>query len=277
MPATDDLSTPLKAREHARAQAGTIIRTMPTIPAAAAKDLPPGVSPADVVWEETLGAGEYGARVLKRGTRVRLTNLEGDACGNLLAFNADRPIERLNVADTVKVQWNAYLRQGNLLLSDMGRVLLSIMRDTCGHHDTLCGCSNEKSNARKYGSGETYSPHPNARDRFLLALAKYGLAKKDIPANINLFKSVRVGDDGGLTFVGRAAAPREYVELRAEMNVLLVLANTPHVLDPRPDYAATDMRITAWRSAVTPPHDPIRNATPENLRAFQNVEDYFLN
>jgi hypothetical protein len=277
VPELDNLSTPEKARAHARAQAGTVIRAMPTVPARGAKDLPPGVFATDVVWEETLAAGEYAGRVLKRGTRVRLTNLDGDACANLLAFNADRPIERLNVADTVKVQWNAYLRQGKLLLSDMGRVLLSITRDTCGHHDTLCGCSSERSNARKYGSGETYSPHPNARDRFLLALAKYGLAKKDIPANVNLFKSVRVEDDGGLTFVDRAAVPGEYVELRAEMNVLLVLANTPHVLDPRAAYTATDLRITAWRSAVTPPHDAIRNATPENLRAFQNVEDDFLN
>jgi urea carboxylase-associated protein 2 len=273
----DNLSTPMKAREHARAQAGTVIRAMPTIPASAAKDLPPGVAPQDVRWDETLAAGEYAARVLKRGTRVRLTNLEGDACANLLAFNADRPIERLNVADTVKVQWNAYLRPGNLLLSDMGRVLLSITQDTSGHHDTLCGCSNETSNTRKYGGGATYSPHPNARDRFLLALAKYGLAKRDIPANVNLFKSVRVEDDGTLTFAEKRPQPGEYVELRAEMNVLLVLANTPHVLDPRPAYTATDVRITAWRGPVTPDSDKIRTASPESLRAFQNVEDYFLN
>jgi hypothetical protein len=277
MPATDNLSTPMKAREHARAQAGTVIRAMPTIPASSAKDLPPGVSPNDVLWDETLAAGEYAARVLKRGTRVRLTNLDGDACANLLAFNADRPIERLNVADTVKVQWNAYLRPGNILLSDMGRVLLSITADTSGHHDTFCGCSNEKSNTRKYGTGATYSPCPNARDRFLLALAKYGLARKDIPANINLFKSVKVEDDGTLTFVSRPAQPNEYVELRAEMNVLLVLANTPHVLDPRPTYTATDLRITAWRGPVTADDDKIRTNTPENLRAFQNVEDLFLN
>lgn len=270
-----DLSDPYKAREHARSQAGTKVRAMPTIPASAATDLPPGVLPSNVVWDETLAGGDYAARVLKRGTRLRMTNLEGDGCVSLLAFNADRPIERLNVADTVKVQWNAYLGPGKLLLSDMGRVLMSITADTCGNHDTFCGCSSAKSNAKKYGVGDNYSPFPNARDRFLLALLKYGLGKKDIPANVNLFKAVKVEADGGLTFVENSSKAGDYVELRAEMNVLVVVANTPHVLDPRPTYTCTDVRLTAWRGDITTSDDPIRNASPENVRAFENVEDYF--
>ena len=271
-----DLSDPYKAREHARSQAGTKVRAMPTIPASAAINLPDGVSVADVVWDETLAGGNYAARVLKRGTRLRLTNLEGDGCVNLLAFNADRPIERLNVADTVKVQWNAYLGKGGLLLSDMGRVLLSIVEDTCGQHDTFCGCSNVKSNAAKYGAGDNFGPFPNARDRFLLALLKHGLGKKDIPANINFFKGVKVEADGGLTFKDRSSKPGDHIELRAEMNVLVAIANTPHVLDPRPKYTCTDVRLTAWRGESATMDDPVRNASPENLRAFQNVEDYFL-
>lgn len=270
-----DLSDPYKAREHARAQAGTKVRAMPTIPASAATDLPAGVTAQNVTWDETLGAGDYAARVLPRGTRLRMTNLDGDGCVNLLVFNADRPIERLNVADTVKVQWNAYLGPGKLLLSDMGRVLMSIIADTCGNHDTFCGCSSAKSNAKKYGVGDNYSPFPNARDRFLLALLKYGLGKKDIPANVNFFKGVKVESDGGLTFVEKSSAAGQFVELRAEMNVLVVAVNTPHVLDPRPAYTCTDVRLTAWRGPVTPGDDPIRNATPENLRAFENAEDYF--
>ena len=271
-----DLSTPLRARDHARAQGNTRVRAMPTIPASSATDLPPGVAPADVVWDETLDAGEYCARILKRGTRARLVNVEGDACANVLVYNADRPIERLNVADTVKVQWNAYLGAGKLLLSDMGRVLMSLTADTFGRHDTFCGASNEKSNARKYGRGENYSPFPNARDRFALALAKYGLGRKDIPANVNFFKHVKVEADGALTFDRRPGTPGEYVELRAEMNVLLVVANTPHVLDPRPTYAASPLRVLAWRGPVTPPEDPIRTSTPEAIRAFENTEDYYL-
>jgi urea carboxylase-associated protein 2 len=270
------LSDPYKAREHARAQAGTVVRAMPTIPASAAQDLPPGVRSSDVLWDETLAGGDYAARVLKRGTRLRLTNVGGDGCVGFLAFNADRPFERLNVADTVKVQWNAYLGEGNLLLSDMGRVLLSITRDTCGRHDTFCGASTAKSNAAKYGTGANYSSFPNARDRFLIGLLKHGLGKKDIPANVNFFKNVRVEADGGLTFVERSSKPGDAVELRAEMNVLVVLANVPHVLDPRTTYTCADVRATAWRGPVTAEDDQIRNASPENLRAFQNVEDYFL-
>ena len=271
-----DLKSPLKAREHARAQAGTTVRAMPTIPASSAKDLPGGVQPADVVWDEVVEGGGYAARMLRRGTRLRLTNLEGDACVNLLVFNAERPIERLNVADTVKVQWNAYLRKGGLLLSDLGRVLLSIVEDTCECHDALCGASNLNANERKYGDGTLYGQFPNARDRFLLALAKYGLGKKDIPANVNFFKGVSVEEAGALTFVETSSKPGDYVELRAEMDVLVVLANTPHVLDPRSSYVCTDARITAWRGPVTPAEDSIRIGSPEALRAFQNVEDYYL-
>jgi hypothetical protein len=270
------VSTPLKARDHARAQASTVVRAMPTIPASTAKDLPAGVTAQDVVWDETLDAGDYCARILKAGTRLRLTNLEGDACANLLAYNADRPIERINVADTIKVQWNAYLGKGKLILSDMGRVLLSIIEDTCGNHDTICGPSTEKSNARKFGHGENYSPYPNARDRFLLGLLKFGLGKKDIAPNINLFKGVRVGEGGGLQFIPRSSKPGDYVELRAEMNVLIVVANTPHVLDPRTKYTCTPVRLTAYRGPATAQDDPIRVATPESARAFQNTDDYFL-
>jgi urea carboxylase-associated protein 2 len=276
MPATADLSTPNKARDHARAQGGTVIRAMPTIPASEAKNLPPGVSSGDVLWDETCAAGENAARILKRGSRLRLINLDGDACVNFLVYNADRPIERLNIADTVKVQWNAYLGPGKLLLSDMGRVLMSITQDTCGNHDTFCGASNEKSNARKYGHGENYGPQPNARDRFMLALAKYGLGRKDIPANVNFFKAVKVEEDGSLTFQKNSSKAGDYIELRAEMNVLVVLANTPHVLDPRPTYTATPVRVLAYRGGVTPENDPIRSSTPEALRAFQNVEDYYV-
>src|SRR5258706_8026213 len=261
-----DLPTPAAAREHARAQAnGQKIL---------AASLPPGVPTRDVLWDEKLDAGDYASRVLLRGSRLRLTDLEASGCVNFLVFNADHSIERLNVADTVKVQWNAYLAEGKLLLSDMGRVLMSVIADTSGRHDVLCGASNEKSNARKYGEGANYSPFPNARDRFLLALAKHGMGRKDVPPSMSFFKRVNVEADGALKFEPEATAGA-YVELRAEMNVLVVLANIPHVLDPRPGYSCGAVRITAWRGQIASPDDPIRNSTPEALRAFENVEEYF--
>ncbi len=102
------------------------------------------------------------------------------------------------------------------------------------------------------------------------------MGKKDIPPNINLFKAVRVDDGGGLQFIDRSSKPGDYVEFRAEMNVLMVVANTPHVLDPRTKYNSTPVRLLAYRGPKTAEDDPIRNATPESLRAFQNTEDYFL-
>jgi hypothetical protein len=266
------------AREHARAQAeSTAARTpaKPTIPVREATDLPANVRADDLVWAETIEGGGYASRILARGTRVRLENTEGDACVSLLAYNAEHPAERLNIADTVKVQWQAYLSEGALLLSDMGRVLMSFTRDTCGNHDTFCGASTARSNAAKYGDGTNYGPYPNARDRFSLALAKYGLGKRDISANVTLFKGVRVERDGSLSWIENSSAPGDFVELRAEMRVLFVIANTPHVLDPRSTYAASPVRVLASRGPITPENDPIRISTPERLRAFQNVEDYY--
>lgn len=267
---------PSAARAHARAQAGTRAEAMPTIPAAAATDLPPGVAPTEVTWDETIAAGGYAGRQLARGARLRLVDLKGDACASLLIFNAERPIERLNVADTLKVQWNAYLGAGRLLLSDMGRVLMSILEDTAGAHDGFCGASNAASNAAKYGDGDNYGRHPNARDRFMLGVAKFGLGRKDVHPCVNLFKGVRIAEDGTTAPRIGPFAPGRQVTLRAEMDLLVVIANCSHVLDPRTEYCVTPLKATAWRGPVTPPDDPLRNATPEGLRAFQNVEDYFL-
>lgn len=270
-----NLSTPQQAREHARARAESESRIKPSIPASAARDLPPGIEAADMVWDETIGAGGYSSRVITRGTRLRFINLDGDACVNLLVFNADRPTERLNVADTAKVQWNGYLGKGTLVLSDLGHVLMSGLEDTGGKHDMFCGCSTEKSNEGKYGCGENFSPYPNARDRFLVALQKHGLGKRDIASNLNLFQSVRVEPDGQLTFVEQAGRPGDYIEFRAEMNLLVVLANTPHVLDPRTTYTCTPVRVLAYRGPLTPAADPLRTASADSLRIFQYTEDYY--
>lgn len=259
---------PHGARAHARAMAGTKVEAMPTVPAAAPD------APGPVVWEETVVAGGYASRRLSRGARLRLVDLHGDSCVSLLAFNAETPAERLNVADTVKVQWNAYLGAGKLLLSDMGRVLMSILEDTAETHDAFCGASNAASNARKYGDGFNYGAHPNARDRFMLGVAKHGLGRKDVHPCVNLFKGVRIAPDGATVAQIGPFAPGRHVVLRAEMDLIVVLANCPHVLDPRPDFAVTPVRATAWRGAVTPEDDPVRNATPEGLRAFLNTEDY---
>jgi urea carboxylase-associated protein 2 len=272
---TGTLANPLAARDHARGMAGTTVEAMPILPPRA-DDLPEGVSADDLVWEETIAAGGYATRRLSRGARLRLIDLKGDACASLLIFNAELPSERLNVADTVKVQWNAYLGQGKLLLSDMGRVLMSFLADDAGTHDTFCGVSNAATNAAKYGEGTNSGPCPNGRDRFLLGVAKHGLARRDVHPCVTLFKGARIEADGAITPQVGPFAPGRSVVLRAEMDVIVVIANCPHVLDPRDAWTVTPLRATAWRGAPTPADDPIRIATPEGLRAFQNVDDYLL-
>lgn len=268
------LANPMAARNHARAMAGTQVEAMPVLPPIA-DDLPQDVVADDLLWEETIAPGGYATRRLSRGTRLRLIDLKGDACASLLIFNADMPTERLNVADTVKVQWNAYLGEGKLLLSDMGRVLMSLLEDGAGTHDTFCGTSNAATNAAKYGNGANSGPAPNGRDRFLLGAAKHGLQRRDVHPCVNLFKGVSIEADGTIVpQIGPFALLRS-LTLRAEMDVIVVIANCPHVLDPREDFTVTPLRATAWRGPVTPADDPIRTATPEGLRAFQNVEDYF--
>lgn len=266
---------PAGARAHARAMAGAAAEAMPTIPASAASERPPDVAPEAMIWDEVIAAGGYAIRHLGRGARLRLTDLKGDGCVSMLAFNAERPIERLNIADTLKVQWNAYLGAGRLILSDMGRVMFSILQDTASGHDGVCGASNRASNARRYGEGFNHGAHPNARDRFIIGAAKFGLGREDVHPCVNWFKPVRIAADGRLAIDVGPFAPGAHVTLRAEMDVLVVLANCPHVLDPRAAYSVAPVRACAWRGLVTSEDDPIRIATPEGLRAFQNVEDYF--
>lgn len=266
---TGNTADPHAARDHARAMAGIRAEAMPILPPVAA-DAPDGI-----VWEETIAPGGYASRRIARGTRLRLIDLRGDACASMLLFNADMPAERLNVADTIKVQWNGYLGAGRLLLSDMGRVMMSIVEDGAGTHDAFCGASNEASNARAYGDGRNHGPRPNARDRLMLGVAKHGLGRKDVHPCINWFKGVRIAADGATE--GRIGPfdPGRALLLRAEMELIVVLANCPHVLDPRGDYTVTPLRATAWRGEPAAADDPVRTATPEGLRAFLNTEDLY--
>ncbi len=262
------------ARAHARAQAGTSVRAMPTVPATSATDLPSGVGPDDVVWDEVLDAGEYAGHRLPAGAVLRLTDLGGDACAHLAVHHADLVSERLNLADTTKVQWQMYPSTGSLLLSDRGRVLMSFVADTSGHHDTICGAPTCAAHDAKYGDGRVEGRFPNARDRLVVALAKFGLERRDLPPTISLFKGVRVDGTGALHLDVVPARPGTYVELRAELPVLVSVANVPHSLDTRPGYVCTPLRLTAWRGAPTGEDDPLRQSSPEVTRAFLNSDDW---
>jgi hypothetical protein len=261
------------ARDHARAMAGTVVETMPTLPPTAWPAVPDGVAAQDLTWAEVVGGGNYTNKLVARGTTIRLTDLAGDACAHVLLFNADQPWERLNVADTVKVPWQAYLSAGHPLLSDQGRVLATVVADDSGRHDALCGTSSRARNEERYGDGAPQGPSPAGRELLLLAALKHGLGPRDIPPSISFFQGVRVGDDGRLAFTGSAGAGAS-VTLRAELPLVVLVANVPHPLDPRPDYVVGPLRVHAWRSTPTGPGDPHFEASPERTRAYLNSLDY---
>lgn len=267
-------STLEAARAHARQQSAAATDTVRTIPAWSAVDLPSGVAPSDVLWDETIGSGQYGARRVTRGSVLRIVDTDGDACVQLLAFNAGRTTERLNTADTVKVQWQAYLGPDAVLLSDMGRAMMSMVTDTSARHDCLCGGSNRALNDARYGDGSVWGSAPNARDMLALAGAKYGLSRTDIGPCINLFKSVPVAADGSMSLSGDLE-PGAVVELRADMDVIVLLANSPHPLDDRAAYTVSPVRVTAYRPATDVGHG-IRTSTPERARAFENTDELLL-
>jgi urea carboxylase-associated protein 2 len=250
------------AREHARAQAGALADAMPIVP-----------PPQGSVWRETVGGGGYTSKVLARGTTVRLTDLLGEACAHVLLYNADQPWERLNVADTVKVPWQAYMGTGHPLLSDQGRVLAMIVADSSGSHDALCGTSVRAVNEERYGDGAPEGPSPAGRELFLVAAAKHGLGPRDVPPSVSFFKGVRVDRDGRLMFLGSDGAGAS-VELRAELPLVMLVANVPHPLDPREQYTCTMLDVHAWPGAPTRPEDALWSATPELERAFLNTADY---
>jgi uncharacterized protein len=267
-------STTHGARDHARAQGGTRIDTMPTLPASSWPAPPAGVAPDDLTWAEVVAGGDYTNKVIARGTTLRLTDLAGDACAHVLLFNADQPWERLNVADTVKVPWQAYLSAGHPLLSDQGRVLATLLQDTTGgRHDALCGTTSRAANTERYGDGEAQGPSPAGRELLLVGALKHGLGPRDVPPSLSFFQGVRVGEDGALAFEGSAGAGGS-VTLRAELPLVVLIANVPHPRDPRESYTATALEVLAWRGAPTAPDDPLWSASPETERAYLNTDDY---
>ncbi|RME72193.1 MAG: urea carboxylase-associated family protein [Verrucomicrobia bacterium] len=217
--------------------------------------------------------------VISRGKTLRLTDLEGGANVGMLLYNADVPVERYNMPDTLKGQHIFRLRHPYCIHSDMGRLLASITADTVGWHDAACGCSDARLVEEKYGH-HPYQTHRNdfyrnGRDCFLIELAKWGLGKRDLVPNINFFSKVTADDAGRLTFVPGNSKPDDYIDLRMELNTLVVLNTCPHPLDPDPEYHPRKVRLEVFpASGPVPADDPCRLSRPENERAMTNTENY---
>ncbi|HYQ00306.1 MAG TPA: urea amidolyase associated protein UAAP1 [Polyangiaceae bacterium] len=234
----------------------------------------------DWLVDEPLRGGQMWSRVLKRGQVLRVTDVEGSGSVAALLFNADRLLERYNMPDTLKAQHIARITKGNVLYSDMGRVLCSVIADTCGWHDTITGLESSAASRTKYGSGDYQALrndwHRNSRDNLLVELGKYGLAKRDFGPNLNLFVKVAVDAEGKLNWVPGNSKPGAFIELRSEMNTLVVLSNTPHPLDPATTYSSKPVHLGVRLAATVAADDLCRVSCPENERGFALTEAYFL-
>lgn len=209
------------------------------------------LSPDTASYRKAVPAGDYWMHTVKRGETFRILDLEGNQAADTLFFNAADPHERYSAMDTIRAQGNIYLTVGTALLSDKCRPMLTITADTVGRHDTLGGACATESNTVRYAL-EKKSMHA-CRDSFLLAVAEnehFGLDKRDIAHNINFFMNVPVTPEGGLTFEDGLSAPGKYVEMRADMDVIVLISNCPQLNNPCNAYNPTPIEVLIWPASA---------------------------
>ena len=198
--------------------------------------------PGTVITDLVLPPGAPWSAVVAKGRMLRIVDLEGRQAVDFLCYNAHDPSERYNAADTMKIAGSIFIGKGTTLYSDMENPLFHVVEDTCGFHDTIGGCCSREGNAVRFGAEDT----PNCRDNFLRALSAHGLGKKDIVANVNFFMYVPVTPDGTMAIVQGRSRAGDFVDLRAEMDVLVAISNCPQMNNPANDYNPTPIRIVVW-------------------------------
>jgi hypothetical protein len=207
------------------------------------------LDPANAVHDEVVPAGEPWLHPLRRGQTLRIVDLEGNQAVDTLFYNAHHPSERYSAVDTIRRQGRLYLTAGSRLYSTEGNLMLTITADTCGRHDTLGGACAAESNQVRYALDKRHMH--NCRDSFLCALgrADNGMTKRDLTSNINFFMNVPVTPDGGLTFADGVSEAGKYVEMRAEMDVMVLVSNCPQLNNPCNAYNPTPVRMLIWDPA----------------------------
>lgn len=232
----------------------------------------------DILYQDDIPGGAHWSFTLRRGTLLRLIDLEGGANVGMLFYNPANPLERYNAPDTLKCQHTLKLTAGHCLYSDMGRIFCSIVADTVGWHDTIGGVASRAQVAAKWGE-KTYQEArngwtQNGRDSFLVEAGKYGLGKRDMAANVNWFSKVAPDDVGRLSFDPANSVAGARVDLRFEMDTLVLLHTCPHPLNPAAEYPRKPIRYEFRRAAPVAADDPCRTSRPENARGFANTELY---
>ncbi|MBF1800340.1 urea amidolyase associated protein UAAP2 [Alloalcanivorax profundimaris] len=205
------------------------------------------LTPEQAAFREVVPAGDYFLKVVRAGETLRILDLEGNQAADTLFYNADDPAERYSAMDTVREQGNVYLTAGSVLRSNRNNPMLEITADTCGRHDTLGGACATESNTVRYDLGKR-TMHA-CRDSWMLAInenEEYGLSKRDIAHNINFFMNVPVTAEGGLTFEDGISAPGKYVEMKALMNITVLISNCPQLNNPCNGYDPTPIEVLIW-------------------------------
>ena len=232
------------------------------------------------LWEEEIVGGAHWSAVIRRGVALRMTARADDANLAALFFSREQPLERYNMADTLKAQHTAHLTTGCVCYSDMGRILCSITADSVGWHDPLCGLTDDALITTRYGATrfqeQRNQRYVSGREGMLVELGKYGLGERDLVANINFFSKVVADDAGALRFVTGHAKSGQFVELRFEMDTLVLLHAGPHPLDARTRYTPAAVLLQASRAAPPAADDVCRMRCPENTRGFINTERMYL-
>lgn len=204
------------------------------------------LDPAAAAHNATLPAGEPWLHAVKRGQTLRIVDLEGNQAADVIFYSHADPAEHYSATDTLLEQGGIYLTTGSVLMSSEHRPMLTVVADTCGRHDTLGGACAAESNTVRYALQKKYMH--SCRDNYLIALqhADIGLGKRDLVPNINFFMNVPVTETGGLEFADGVSGPGKYVELRAEMDVWVLISNCPQLNNPCNAYDPSPVQVLIW-------------------------------
>lgn len=205
------------------------------------------LTPETAVISDTVGAGDYYLKIVKKGQTIRILDLEGNQAADTLFYNADDTSERYSAIDTIREQGNVYLTAGSVLMTNDNNPLLKIVADTCGRHDTLGGACATESNTVRYAL-EKKCMHA-CRDSWLLAIAEneqLGMDKSDITHNINFFMNVPITAEGKLSFADGISGAGKYVELEALMDTIVLISNCPQLNNPCNAYNPTPIEVLIW-------------------------------
>jgi urea carboxylase-associated protein 1 len=204
--------------------------------------------PKDAIYRAVIPAGEPWIHEIIKGQIFRIVDLKGNQAADTLFYNAHDYSDRYSAQDTIREQRNIYLTTGTRLISTGGTVLLTIVADTCGRHDTLGGACATESNMVRYAIEKR---HMHAcRQSFVKAAIEWGrgLSKRDITSNINFFMNVPVTPEGKLTFEDGISEPGKYVEMRADTDVLAIISNCPQLNNPCNAYDPTPVEVLIWEA-----------------------------